>query len=578
MTDKFVDYLNSMNSADGNSSGSLAEVQVTNKFYKKIHVKRNLGDYIKKSIENKEDKVFFITGHAGDGKTSILAQILKELGLLDNEGLKEYDEVRNDEYSVFYIKDMSELESEKQEELIKKALSIPDKGGSSIVISNTGPLIKTIKKIDERLESDVIEKLDSNDGENIDIDGKKVSIINLARIDNIDFVDEILEKLIEDDFWTGCENCGKGEVCHIAFNRKLIKKYKTRVSKFIKSYYRWLYENDQRLTIRQIVAHMSYMITANKCCGDIKRTNVKNQYKYIFNLANNLFGFQGITEDEKAVQIEAIKRLRTLNLDKISLDADYELFVKNDYSVLPAEIAEIVESRWSQYERECREEGTKYKIFSRDKSIKIRKCIRRFYLVFGFNSNENKSDEIMNEIFGETFTLYKNCIIKELNRQEIKEVKDIIFNALRKLKFDGDESEKDRLYLTLKRHDGSFQSVMLIVGEVEKKNIEVKSKSIKKSFDDIANKNELYLIKKGCREKEYKLSYQLLEYFNSILKGAIETKTSPMITCGIAKLDSWLMENYKYEEDDNKLELLIKTASGIKRKSLEIEDKKIYVD
>ena len=51
MTRKFVDYLNSMNNVDGNSTGALAESQVINKFYKKIHVDRKLGYFIQESIK-----------------------------------------------------------------------------------------------------------------------------------------------------------------------------------------------------------------------------------------------------------------------------------------------------------------------------------------------------------------------------------------------------------------------------------------------------------------------------------------------------------------------------------------------
>lgn len=582
MTHRFVEYLNSMNNVDGNTTGSLAEKQVVNKFYNKIHVKRKLGSFIKSSIECGENKIFFITGHAGDGKTSILAQILKELDLVVDKKLKEVELVENDKYKVFYIKDMSELEESRQEELIKKALSIPNENGTSIVISNTGPLINTMKKINPDLEPEVIEKLDNNEGEEIKVEGKLVTIINLARIDNVDFIDEILDKLIDDELWKGCESCGKDDICHISFNRKLIREYKPRITKFIKSYYRWLYENDQRLTIRQMVAHLTYMITANKSCEQLSK-NLKNtsNYKYVYNLANNLFGHRGIADEINTNQIEAINKIKTLRLDKISLDEDYQLFVRDDYSFLPNEIAEMVNSRWTQYEKECRKIDEKKTKFNREKAIEIRKCIRRFFLVFGYYYDEIKSDKIMDQIFGETFTLYKKCILEPKTRDGIREIKDIVFDGLRKLNFDGNsEDDKDKLYLTLKRHDGSYQSVMLITGEIEKRDLQVKSRNIKTKFDDIECKNELYLTKKREDGKEYKLNYQIIEYFNSILEGAVETKASPTITCGIAKLDSWLNNNFKDIDDDgyDKLELLIKTTSGIKTKRLEIYNGKIYVD
>lgn len=574
MTRKFVDYLNSMNNVDGNSTGALAESQVINKFYKKIHVDRKLGYFIQESIKNNEHKVFFITGHAGDGKTSILAQILKELDLIKDQGLKEYDFLENSNYKVFYVKDMSELEESTQEKLINEALEMPDKEATAIVISNTGPLIKTLKKINSDLESDVITQLDKNEYKELEVQDKKFSIINLARIDNIDFVDEILEKIIDETLWCECENCGKEKVCHINFNKKLIENHKNRISEFIKSYYRWLYESDQRLTIRQMIAHITFMITANKSCDYINK-DIFNEdyYKYIYNLANNLFGYHGIEEDENSNQIEAIRKLKSLNLDKISLDEDYNLFVKNNYKMMPEEVANVIKDRWSKYERDCNENNGIDKIFDREKAIKIRRCIRRFFLVFGLE----ECDDLMNQVFGETFTLYKNCITGKEEKDDLRKLKDIVFNSLRKLKFDGGDDNDKKLYLTLKRHDETYQSVMLVIGEVDKKQLEIVSKSVKNEFDDIEYKNEIYL-KKRNSDSEYLLNYQLIEYFNSILNGAIETKASPMITCGIAKLDSWLIKNFKDNEQNNKLEILIKTATGIKITELEIAGLEIEVE
>ena len=194
-------------------------------------------------------------------------------------------------------------------------------------------------------------------------------------------------------------------------------------------------------------------------------------------------------------------------------------------------------------------------------------------MVFGLE----ECDDLMNQVFGETFTLYKNCITGKEEKNDLRKLKDIVFNSLRKLKFDGGDDKDKKLYLTLKRHDETYQSVMLVIGEVDKKQLEIVSKSVKNEFDDIEYKNEIYL-KKRNSDSEYLLNYQLIEYFNSILNGAIETKASPMITCGIAKLDSWLIKNFKDNEQNNKLEILIKTATGIKITELEIAGLEIEVE
>lgn len=73
----FIDYLNSTNHISGDSTGALAEKQVKSEYFEKVKINRTLGDLIYESVVNKKHEVFILTGHAGDGKTSILAQVLR---------------------------------------------------------------------------------------------------------------------------------------------------------------------------------------------------------------------------------------------------------------------------------------------------------------------------------------------------------------------------------------------------------------------------------------------------------------------------------------------------------------------
>ena len=79
----FIDYLNSTNNSGGNTAGSLAEFQVKSQYFAAVRVDRKIGSYITKEIKNGNHKAYILTGFAGDGKTSILAQVLYELGYLE---------------------------------------------------------------------------------------------------------------------------------------------------------------------------------------------------------------------------------------------------------------------------------------------------------------------------------------------------------------------------------------------------------------------------------------------------------------------------------------------------------------
>ena len=101
---EFIAYLNSANNIGGNSTGSLAETQVKSSFYDCIKIDRRIGTRISDEVSAGIHKAYILTGHAGDGKTSILVQVLKNLELLDvGAGL----EVSHKYENLFYVKAVS---------------------------------------------------------------------------------------------------------------------------------------------------------------------------------------------------------------------------------------------------------------------------------------------------------------------------------------------------------------------------------------------------------------------------------------------------------------------------------------
>lgn len=128
----FVDYLNSTNNVGGNSTGSLAETQVKSKYFDHVKVDRKLGTFISDTVKNKDYHAFILTGHAGDGKTSVLVQVLKELQYLHSgDGLEKIKS-----YSDFlYVKDMSEIAEEHQIDIFDANMEAPQNHQSSLLIS-----------------------------------------------------------------------------------------------------------------------------------------------------------------------------------------------------------------------------------------------------------------------------------------------------------------------------------------------------------------------------------------------------------------------------------------------------------
>ena len=77
----FVNYLNGLHNYFAQNQNAYGERNITSHFYHKIMVTIDICDYIISLITNKDPHIIILTGHAGDGKTSIMYQVLERLGV-----------------------------------------------------------------------------------------------------------------------------------------------------------------------------------------------------------------------------------------------------------------------------------------------------------------------------------------------------------------------------------------------------------------------------------------------------------------------------------------------------------------
>jgi len=588
----FVTYLNSVNNVGGNSTGSLAEAQVKSEFFDMVKVDRQLGDYISNSVRSKDYKSFILTGHAGDGKTSILVQVLKNLGYLSSgEGLAE-----EQEYSDFYyVKDMSEVAQDKQVITLVKALSAPGSNKSSMLISNTGPLLRAFTELEKQrkasagesfseaeqieLQSTLLSQLDLNEDKEIELSGYRFLLINIARVDNVLFASKILKKIIDNSLWNKCTSCACADKCPIYNNQKLVAKQFDRVSFFVDNYYRYLYENDKRMTIRQMVGQLSYAITGNLSCSDVNRKLLKEPF-FNYNFANLFFGFYGIDEKKDAVQVKGIEQIRILELDKIALDVDYQLFVNHDYSSFIPEIKNELVGLNSKYRKHYQLASEDLSVSSEEKKteMKLRRAVRRFYLMYSLFDCEDGINGLLNQIFGANYTDYCKMINAKQPKTVLRKLQTTIFQALYMKNTGAAPDGQTDLPLTLRREDDVFQNVMLVLGEVSKNSLEIVQCSVNNQFEDNPNKQIIYL---KVRNDMFRISLPMVNYFQGLISGAISSNNNPALTHGIATLDAMLLDNFGDEvpenEEDCEMRVIINTTSGQEYENFAFSDGNLNV-
>jgi len=551
----YIDYLNTLHNVGAQNENAIAEQQVYTKYNSKIAVSRKIEKVIYNRIVD-DNITIILTGHAGDGKTFLLFQILKRLGI---EKFKEKDFVDYRGKKIFYIKDMSELNDEEQKNLLKTGIENSNTKGSSLIISNTGPLIKNIKKIyGEELESEILEKIDLNNGEILKLkeSSDKILVINIARIDNTCFIKEFLEKLIQKEL---IDEENIKEESYIYNNIKLIKENFEIIAEFITNFYRYCYENDNRFTIRQIIAHIAYSITGNLTYeNSIGKDLIDNN---IFNL---FFGYEGERFKEEALQIRGIRELKRLELDSIVLPGEENFFVNNSFKNINFLIKEDLETKWKLFLSKNNETDLPTKEYLIENK-KIRKMVRRAYMLFNTLEKDIDRRNIYNSIYSSVFVDYLSMKYKG---EDIKSLKNILFDGLFKIYTGFDRKEEKNIFITLKK-DGYFvQNVQLIIGKLDKKDLKIKKEKIENNCEEIDIYKEFLCVGKDKIE----LNLPMIDYFFNLKKGILDTNMSPQLNHGIDRIKYKIYEYAKNEKfDEEETSFLVLTSRGTKELSIDYD-------
>lgn len=573
----FVNYLNSTNNVGGDSTGSLAEKQVKSDYYDSIKVDRKLGQHITSCVQNGCHQAHILTGHAGDGKTSVLVQTLKEQGRLPaGVGLSVQEEFED----FYYVKDMSEIPEDQQAVALERALRAPDRGKTSLLISNTGPLLKVFEKIVQnkrasegkafssedrmQIQAKLLAQLDTNTDDELELEGFRFVLVNIARVDNVPFAMRIMEKILAPQLWEPCSNCACAERCPIKNNRDLVQRQFARVAAFVENFYRYLYENDKRMTIRQMVGQISYAMTGNLTCEYIARHHLREPL-FVYHFANLFFGFQGLKEAQDAAQIHGIQQIQSLALDRIALDVDYRLFVGHNYDCfLPSVQEELLalaqrDRKHYQVTDESRLSTEKH----HQAELAFRRALRRFYLLFSLTESDADTERVLNQIFGPSYTDYQKLISGKQPKMMLTKMRNMVFDALYMKNTGAQPHGNSALPLTLRRKDDVFQSVMIVLGQVGKNAMNVLQIKSQNCFEDTDEKYRLVLRLNG---RDFSLSLPMITYFNNLLNGAISSNNNPALTHGIAQLDALLLEQFGDRaadlDEDCELAVLINTIQG----------------
>ncbi len=188
-----------------------------------------------------------------------------------------------------------------------------------MLVSNTGALLDTFcgyaerKGLESRAEWEP-KILEAMDAESSDFDFNMVSIAfyNLALQDNLSLARSIFERMISLENWDVCPTQTCRDQCPIYRNILLFKERSGLSVHRLFLAYRRMYEYGTRLTIRQLTAHLAYMITSGMEYSDIRAIAEQMDKPLMseFLFCNRFFGDNGRSEDHSAARMRVISEVR----------------------------------------------------------------------------------------------------------------------------------------------------------------------------------------------------------------------------------------------------------------------------
>ena len=324
----FVAYLNSLHNRDASSGNALAEGQAQNPWFSRIHVAHPLANRIAKELI-KEQRHVILTGHAGDGKSTIGLELFKLFSRLPADkpilrDLQPIEEItQSDGIKIALIKDFSEWTEKERIRIIKNAGK--QNQPRTLLVSNTGTLLDVFRRIEERengnwieIESDLLKTFSESTPAFFEHRGVSYLVINLAMFDNLDVAREIFERMLAPGCWKNCVACEHHAQCPIRRNVELLQKNLSVALDRVFLLYRRMFEYGDRFTLRQLTAHLAYMITSGMEYSDIIEFSNRPIPPLLceFMFFNRFFGDNGRHPDSPALQMSVVRAVRSQEFGK----------------------------------------------------------------------------------------------------------------------------------------------------------------------------------------------------------------------------------------------------------------------
>lgn len=566
----FISYINSLHNVAASGANALAESQALSPYFGEIYQPFPLVDSVVDALTDGAERVLVLTGHAGDGKSSVALDVLKRLRKLSltaplQQPLKEREDITCAGGLVSIAKDMSELSAARRQQWLREAFSEP---GSWLIVSNTGPLLNSLvayaKEAESRddIESELLKCLDQPfaGGQLTEhrLGGfrKELIIVNMTRIDNLALGAGILARLVNHSAWGQCAGCCAEPACPLVLNRKALQAAATIVEERVRWIYQRLVAYEQRLTLRQMVAHLAFGLTGGMSCEEAKAQVMSSSAEGVDKgtaglerivYSEGFFGYSRGTPSPAAEALRAISLVRRATFGgPVGVNFERRLPTEEGigWAILPPSLAGL-DRLWRQ--RAAEPAGVRWRF-----------ALRRLAYLFGDPAPvETEEAETFLDAFLQSpslryFDRWQVTGKLTLTRSESNRLRTACLRVLLEI-FSGFsagqfQSTQDRLYLTLRRPDRAVvQPTQLVM-----------AKPLFDEFDlDYDEKRRLLRLRFRGGQVRLELTLPLLDYIRARDAGELGNELSPIHLAQLEWFRAELLRATRNTRpDDDEIELL----------------------
>lgn len=317
----FLRYLNTLQRIHGGNENVLAEFQAQNPLFARIAVPHPLEKDILQDLREGSHTII-LTGHAGDGKTTLAFAVYRALcGLSPDRPLPESGQSRIhfsfEGHKALLIKDLSEQARSDHGELMRALL---DGGTRSLLVSNTGALLEFFLSQEPdssrhvELENALLGSLSKERDDSFSFKGRPFKVYNLALRDNLPLAEAVLANMLAPDLWASCDACQHRSQCPIHFNRTLLADENSPTRQRLFLAYRRLQAYGTRLTMRQLSEHLAYCLTGGLDEQELCRATSLPPKSETHHLYNLFFGGPQAKPRPEVADMAAIRAIQQQRL------------------------------------------------------------------------------------------------------------------------------------------------------------------------------------------------------------------------------------------------------------------------